>query len=167
MLHLVPFALACIYPTMPSSCIKKVCKDIGISLFPEPTITDIYELINLSYIYIGDVSLPLWPWKCQTYLLWPLKLHKGSISLNYFRVNLLTLFYKLDHFINIINIHGIFMKRSSLQNRVSKFTPKKFYEIDPKLHQRTTKCFLMGLEKPMTLKRNANLQGEIAHVNSP
>jgi hypothetical protein len=30
------------------------------------------------------------------------------------------------------NICGIFMKRSSLQNSVSKFTPKKFYEIDPR-----------------------------------
>ncbi len=48
-------------------------------------------------------------------------------------VNLLTLLCKLDHFINISNIYGIFMKRSSLQNRLSKFTPKKFYEIDPRL----------------------------------
>ncbi len=33
----------------------------------------------------------------------------------------------------IINIYGTFIKRSSLQNRVSKFTPKMFYEIDPSL----------------------------------
>jgi hypothetical protein len=38
-------------------------------------------------------------------------------------------FFKLDNFIS--NIYGIFMKRSSLLNRVSKFTPIKFYEIDP------------------------------------
>ena len=53
-------------------------------------------------------------------------IHLGSISSNYFRVNLLTLFCKLDHFINIGNIYGIFMERSSLQNRVSKFMPKSF-----------------------------------------
>ncbi len=41
------------------------------------------------------------------------------------------IFLKLDHFINISNIYGFFMKRSSLQTRVSKFTPKKFYEFDP------------------------------------
>jgi len=47
-----------------------------------------------------------------------------------FGVNLLTLLCKLDHLINISNICSIGMKRSSLQNRVSKFTPKKFYEIE-------------------------------------
>ncbi len=41
-----------------------------------------------------------------------------------FWVHLLALFCKLDHFINISNISIIFMKRSSLQNRVKKFTPK-------------------------------------------
>ncbi len=40
------------------------------------------------------------------------------------------LFCKLDRFINISNIHFIAMKCSSLQKRVSKFTPKMFYEID-------------------------------------
>ncbi len=40
---------------------------------------------------------------------------------------------KLDHFINISIICCITMKVSSLQYRVSKFTPKKFYEIDPGL----------------------------------
>ncbi len=40
-------------------------------------------------------------------------------------VNLLALFCKLDHFINISNICCIAMKISSLQNRVSKFMPKK------------------------------------------
>ncbi len=39
---------------------------------------------------------------------------------------LLTLFCKLDRFINIINIYAIAMERPSLQNRVSKFTPKSF-----------------------------------------
>ncbi len=52
------------------------------------------------------------------------KFHMWSTQ-NYFRVNLLTLFGKLDHLINISNIYGIFMKRSCLQNRVSKFTSKK------------------------------------------
>ncbi len=42
---------------------------------------------------------------------------------------------KLDHFIKIINIYGIVLKISSLQNSVSKFTPKKFYEIDPRCLQ--------------------------------
>ncbi len=36
----------------------------------------------------------------------------------------------LDHFKNIGNICCVDMKRSGLQNRVSKFTPKKFFEID-------------------------------------
>ncbi len=31
---------------------------------------------------------------------------------------------------NMSNIYGIVAKTSSLQNRVSKFMPKKFYEID-------------------------------------
>ncbi len=35
---------------------------------------------------------------------------------NYFGVNLLTLFCKLDHFINTSNIYSIAMKRYSLQN---------------------------------------------------
>jgi hypothetical protein len=29
---------------------------------------------------------------------------------------------------------AFFVKRSSFQNRVSKFMPKKFYEIDPRLY---------------------------------
>ncbi len=41
-------------------------------------------------------------------------------------------FCKLDHCINTSNIYSIVMKRYSLQNRVSKFAPKKFYEIDPR-----------------------------------
>jgi hypothetical protein len=40
-------------------------------------------------------------------------------------------FYKLYHFINISNICCIAMKRCSLSWGVSKFTQKKFYEIDP------------------------------------
>jgi hypothetical protein len=53
----------------------------------------------------------------------------GIISLDFANVNtalgVLTLFCRLDHFININNICCIAMKRSSLQNRVSKFMPKK------------------------------------------
>ncbi len=37
---------------------------------------------------------------------------------------------KLDHFINS-NIYGIAVKKSSLQNRVSKFTPKSFMRSTP------------------------------------
>jgi hypothetical protein len=56
-------------------------------------------------------------------------------------VDLVKLFYskftstfcKLDHFINLSNIYDILMKSSSLQNRVIKFTAKKFYEIDPSI----------------------------------
>jgi hypothetical protein len=40
-------------------------------------------------------------------------------------------FCKLDYFINISNMRCIAMKRSSLQKGVSKFNPKRFYEIDP------------------------------------
>jgi hypothetical protein len=47
-------------------------------------------------------------------------------------------FCKLDRFININNIYSIAMKWSSLQKRVSKFTPKMFYEIDTRdLHNKT------------------------------
>ncbi len=55
----------------------------------------------------------------------------GVDLIKLFTVNLLTLFGKLDHFINISNIYSIFMKRSSFQNRVSKFTPKKFMRSTP------------------------------------
>jgi hypothetical protein len=48
-------------------------------------------------------------------------------------VNLLTLLCKLDHFINICNIYGIFMKRSSLQNNFCKFTPKNLLRSTPGL----------------------------------
>ncbi len=51
----------------------------------------------------------------------------GQFHKNYFGVNLLTLFCKLDHFINVTNICCIAIKRSSFKKRVSKFTPKKFY----------------------------------------
>jgi len=50
-------------------------------------------------------------------------------------VDLITLFCNLDHFINIRNICWIAMKCPNLQKRVSKFTPKKFYEIDPSYYQ--------------------------------
>jgi hypothetical protein len=56
----------------------------------------------------------------------------GVNLIKFFCVNLLTLFCKLDHFITIHNIYDIAMKRYSIQNRVRKFTPKKFYEIDPR-----------------------------------
>ncbi len=38
---------------------------------------------------------------------------------------------KLDHFINIINFYGIAVKRSSLKNRVTKFTIKSFMRSTP------------------------------------
>jgi hypothetical protein len=37
-------------------------------------------------------------------------------------------FCKLDHFITQNNTNSTHVKRSSLRKRVSKFTPKKFYE---------------------------------------
>ena len=40
-------------------------------------------------------------------------------------------FLKLDRFINIRKITYIAIKRSSLPKRISKFAPKKFYEIYP------------------------------------
>ncbi len=44
------------------------------------------------------------------------------------------------------NIYGIFMKRSSLQNRVSKFMPKKFYEIHPSgLYYKTITIIIMTI----------------------
>jgi hypothetical protein len=39
-------------------------------------------------------------------------------------------FCKIDHFINVNNNCYNAVKRSSLQSRVKKFMPKKFYEID-------------------------------------
>ncbi len=47
----------------------------------------------------------------------------------HFGVNFLTIFCKLNHLINKSNFYGIAMKRPNLQNRVSKFMPKTFYEI--------------------------------------
>jgi hypothetical protein len=47
-----------------------------------------------------------------------------------FGINLLTLFCKLDRFINAYNNYHSVVKRSILQTRVSKFSPKKFYEIN-------------------------------------
>jgi hypothetical protein len=41
-------------------------------------------------------------------------------------------FRKLDHFISIINICCIDMKRYSLHESLSKLMPKRFYEIDPR-----------------------------------
>jgi hypothetical protein len=58
----------------------------------------------------------------------------GQSHKTLFGVNLLTPFCKLDHFINISNICCTVMKRSNLQNIVSKFMPKMFDEIDPMEH---------------------------------
>jgi hypothetical protein len=44
------------------------------------------------------------------------------------------LFYNLDLFINTSNICFVAKKISSFDQRMSKFTPKKFYEIDPLFH---------------------------------
>jgi hypothetical protein len=56
----------------------------------------------------------------------PNKTKPGVNLVNCLRVNLLTLFCKLDHLMKYKQYLWPFMKRSSLQNRV-----KKFYEIDP------------------------------------
>jgi hypothetical protein len=55
----------------------------------------------------------------------------GVDRIKLFRVNLLTLFCKLDHFINTSNIYSIALKRYSLQNRVSKSTLKSFIRSTP------------------------------------
>jgi len=44
------------------------------------------------------------------------------------------------HFINTSNIFGILMKRYIFEHWVSKFTPKKFCEIDPWLQLRNFYC---------------------------
>jgi hypothetical protein len=50
--------------------------------------------------------------------------------MNFFGVNLPTLFGKLDHFFVVQNFFTA-MKQSSLQKRVSKFSPKYLYRIYP------------------------------------
>jgi hypothetical protein len=49
---------------------------------------------------------------------------ENSDLLGSFGVDLLTLFFKLDHFLKTGNICSIALERSSLQERLSKFTPK-------------------------------------------
>ncbi len=46
-----------------------------------------------------------------------------------FGFNLLTVFCKLDHFIDVNKICHIVKKRFSFEKIVSKFTPKKFLRI--------------------------------------
>ncbi len=53
----------------------------------------------------------------------------GANLIKLFGINLLMLFCKLYHFINE-NIIFCVVKGYSFQKRVSKHTPKKFYEID-------------------------------------
>jgi hypothetical protein len=74
-----------------------------------------------------------------------------------FGINLLTLLCKLDHFINISNIYSIFMNICSLQNRVSKFTPKKFYEIDPWSTLNNFHCWGATLGSQPRQKSNASI----------
>jgi hypothetical protein len=70
---------------------------------------------------------------------------KETALVNTTRADLIKLFlfnfthtsHKLDHFMNANNICCIVMKRSSLQDRVSKLMRKKFYEIDPRLLTKT------------------------------
>ncbi len=65
-----------------------------------------------------------------------LSINKLGVNLiQFFVVNLLTLYGKLDLFIAMQQILLMLIKRSSLQKRVSKFTPKKFYEIDPRSYR--------------------------------
>jgi hypothetical protein len=52
----------------------------------------------------------------------------------YFDPNLLSLFGKLDYFINVINNCPNNMKRSIFEKILSTFTPKKTCEIDPRGH---------------------------------
>ncbi len=56
----------------------------------------------------------------------------GALEVNIiklFGVNSLTLFGKLDHFINVTIIF-LCCEKTKIKNSVSKFTPKKFYEIN-------------------------------------
>jgi hypothetical protein len=63
-----------------------------------------------------------------------IKLNKPGVDLiKLFWLNFTYSFWKLDLFIEMQQIYLIFIKWYSLQKRVSKFTPKKFYEIDPRL----------------------------------
>jgi hypothetical protein len=62
---------------------------------------------------------------------WAVIYNPGANLIKLFWSKFFHTFCKLDHFINIGNILGIFMKRSSLQNRVSKFMPKSFMRLTP------------------------------------
>jgi hypothetical protein len=58
----------------------------------------------------------------------------GVDLIKLFRRKFTHTFCKLDWFINAYNNCPSAVKRSSLQTRVSKLTPKKFYEIDSRGH---------------------------------
>ncbi len=59
------------------------------------------------------------------------KIRPGVNLIKLFGVNLLTVFCKLDNFINVSNIYGIALKRPSLQKELVNLCPKKIYGIDP------------------------------------
>ena len=61
----------------------------------------------------------------------------GVNLINFFGIISLTLSVSLNYFIKINNIYCIAMKRSSLQNRESKFISKQFYEIVPRMRVRS------------------------------
>jgi len=58
---------------------------------------------------------------------------QGSISQNFFGLHFLTLFGKPDYFATIQIFSLSALKRFGLEIRVSHYTLKKFYEIDPAL----------------------------------
>jgi hypothetical protein len=61
-----------------------------------------------------------------SYPTWGTNTHKNILAYIYSHF-----LCKLDRFINISNTCCSAMKRPSLQEKVGKFAPKKFYEIDP------------------------------------
>ncbi len=61
---------------------------------------------------------------------WTTLFYPGINLIKLFAINLLTLFCKLDHFINV-DIILLCGEKTHLLKRVSTFAPKKFYEIDP------------------------------------
>ncbi len=77
----------------------------------------------------------------------------GVNLIKLFSVKLFTLFEKLEHFINVTIIIGL-VKRYSFPKRVSKFTPKMFYEIEcrcPGVH--VIKLFSFVTKRPNNIER--------------
>jgi hypothetical protein len=72
----------------------------------------------------------------------PKMFNMGWSHKSFFLVILHTIFCKLGHFINVNNSCLSVVKRPSLQQRVSKFMSKKFYEIITCVLQNITESIL-------------------------